>query len=148
MENVYLQEAGYMMDQRGPGPFREYLDTAPGPRWITWKRSFELMMKANRISGGDRAVWMLAQGGIDIQRLNEFLPEETEGVEGKDEYDRLVARLDKYFKPRVVYALEHQKFRAMEQAPNERMDSFVVRLREQGANCNYGDKFIFSALTS
>jgi hypothetical protein len=36
--------------------------------------------------------------------------------------------------------LEHAKFRDMEQGPNERMDSFVVRLREAGANCNYGYK--------
>jgi hypothetical protein len=83
----------------------------------------------------------LAHGGPDIQRLDEYLPK-VAGAEAEKlaEYDKLVLRLDQYFRPKVLYVLEHTKFREMEQGPNERMDSFVVRLREQGANCNYGDK--------
>jgi hypothetical protein len=92
-----------MMDNRVPGPFKEYLDTSPGPRWVVWKRDFELIMKANKIPDEDRDVWLLAQGGPDIQKLNEFLPECTgEGISKMTTYEKLILRLDQYFKPKVL----------------------------------------------
>jgi hypothetical protein len=138
--------ASYVIERRGPGPFQEYLDTSPGPRWEVWKRDFELIMEANKIKGSDRKVWLLAQGGPDIQRLNAFLPpyndegdKETGSEASKDEYEKLILRLDAYFKPKVLFVLERAKFRELVQNQNERVDSFIVRLREQGAKCNFGD---------
>lgn len=139
------------LENRGPGAFKEYLDGSPGPRWKTWKRDFELIMKANKIEGNDRAVWLLALGGPDIQRLNEFLPKENEKVTtgdgayvlvetAKGEYERLIDRLDTYFLPKVLFVLQRAKFRELEQSPHERIDSFILRLREQGTHCNYGEK--------
>lgn len=126
-----------IMDQRGPGYFKEFADSMPGPRWEAWLREFGFIMKANKVSEADQVDWLLAYGGPDIQRLNEFLPAETTG---STEYDKLVNRLNAYFKPKVLYVIEHAKLREMCQGSNERMDSFIVRLREQGSRCNYGEK--------
>lgn len=126
---------------RAPGPFQEYADTAPGPRWRAWKVDLELYLKRNKIVGEDRETWMLSLGGPDIQALNLNLPQcSADEAKGKDKYDQLVLRLDSYFLPKTIFIWEHVKFRNMAQKPNERIDSFIVRLRQQGANCKYGDK--------
>lgn len=139
-EDAPKAAASFVLDYRGPGAFKEYLDTSPGPRWELWKRDFELIMEANGIVGAARRVWLLAQGGPDIQRLNTFLPPyEGSNSATIDDYEKLVARLDLYFKPKVLYVLERAKFRAIEQNPNERIDSFLMRLREQGSRCNFGN---------
>jgi hypothetical protein len=126
---------------RYPGRFQEYADSNPGRRWKNWKEDFELFAKRCKISIDDLSTWMLSLGGDDIQKLNRNLPECTdEEKKNRGQYEQLVYRLDRYFLPKTVYILEHLKFRAMIQKPNERIDFYIVRLREQGSNCHYGDK--------
>lgn len=127
-----------MIDGRALRQFIEHVDNNPGPRWTGYLREFEQLMKAYKITGDDKVEWLLHFGGADIQKLNLYLPNET--IEGESEYRKLIDRLDGYFKKKILYVLERSKLRTMEPRMNERIDSFVIRLREQGDACNYDDK--------
>ncbi|XP_052561925.1 uncharacterized protein LOC128092329 [Culex pipiens pallens] len=58
---------------------------------------------------------------------------------GSDEYKEAVKLLDDYFLPMKCLPLEQHKFRNLEQAEDEPIERFVLRLREQGILCEYGD---------
>lgn len=47
--------------------------------------------------------------------------------------------LDDYFLPLKCLPRERHIFRNLEQAPDESIEKFVLRLREQGQLCEYGD---------
>lgn len=130
-----------VVDGRSPGLFVENMDSSAGPRWAVWKGDFELLMKANKIGGADRADWLKVHAGPDIQRLDRHLPAyEGEDKEKLDEYDKLIKRLDAYFLPKTHFVVERAKFREMEPRPGEKIDSFIVRLREQGAKTDFDEK--------
>lgn len=127
-----------VMDGMALRPFIEHLDNNSGPRWTGYLRE---LMRACKMPVNVQSEWLLHYGGSDIQRLNSYLPKlEEEEDRLSTSYEKLISRLNRNFTKKIIYVLQRSKLRAMEPGPSERIESFVIRLREQGSTCNYGDK--------
>lgn len=134
-------------------PFECELDD-PGSsgKWKSWIRSFELFAKANKIEeDSDKLNWMLHSAGQKVQNIFYVLPEETkEKRRGPlllnyvpfeaTEYTEAVDKLNKFFEPKRNTTFERHLFRQMKQNKSERIDAFVIRLREQIERCEFDEQ--------
>ena len=73
-------------------------------------------------------------GGPDVRKVI------GEIQKNEDRYHVAMKLLNEYFIPRVSKTFEKQKFRQMIPAPNEKIDTFIVRLKKQAGNCDFGDQ--------
>lgn len=65
---------------------------------------------------------------------------EPENVtEGKDVYEVLVGKLNKYFSPERNSTFERHLFRSLKPEGGECLNKFLVRLRNQAAKCQFGE---------
>lgn len=81
---------------------------------------------------------LLHFGGKQLQRVYENLPDidKLPLVSTKSNwYDVAVAKLDDYFEPGRQYILERCRLRKIRQEKNERFAHFVLRIRQQLADC-------------
>ena len=119
-------------------PFIIHEDNCPGPRWTIWLRSFELYLSVNDEKSDDnKRKLLLYFGGTDIQNLYENMPE-AQTEENGLKYQTAVEKLNKHLCPKVLAVFERSKFKQMCQQPNERIESFIIRLRNQSNKCNFG----------
>ncbi|XP_062538768.1 uncharacterized protein K02A2.6-like [Armigeres subalbatus] len=81
---------------------------------------------------------LLHFGGKQLQRVYENLPDvdKLPIVSIKANwYDVAVSKLDEYFEPGRQYILERSRLRKIRQEKNERFTHFVLRIRQQLADC-------------
>lgn len=98
--------------------------------------------------------WMLHYAGPKVQSIYYTLPEKT-NEEKKirrdplatgyvkiqiDEYDDAVEKLFSFFEPKQNTSYERHIFRQLHQKKDERIDMFLIRLREQADRCDFGDQ--------
>lgn len=109
-------------------------------RWKKWKRGFEIFLDVNNVTVPARKrSYLLHCAGADVQDIffNLRGDAEPEIPGGSDIYKESVKLLDDYFLPLKCLPRERHIFRNLAQAPEESIEKFVLRLREQGALCEY-----------
>lgn len=148
------------MRMDGPSPFEFAIDGNCGSDWKMWLRGFEIYAEANKLSEpADKLNWMLHYAGAKVQKIFYALPEHTEnensmsdmmknrgplangyGKFDTNSYDEAVLKLNRFFEPKKNVSYERHVFRQMKQNANERIDMFLMRLREQAERCDFGDQ--------
>lgn len=136
----------------GPQPF-DVKEENCATEWKKWLRSFELFATASTIKDEAKHNWLLHYAGPKVQDIYDNLPDSTDNnektlktsgriafeVEG-DEYAKMVKKLTNHFAPQQNKSYERHIFRKMAQGRTERIDSFVIRLREQADRCEFRDQ--------
>lgn len=74
---------------------------------------------------------MLHMGGDELYELFLDLP----GTGDRNDYDKAVRALDRYFHPQVNPDFEHFKLRQAKQRKEESVDMFFARLRKLASSC-------------
>lgn len=111
-----------------------------GVRWEKWKRSFLIYIEAFNVKSAKvQKARLLHFAGADVQEIFYTLPELSDDVSGRNEFDEALLKLDKYFEPRQSKIFERHLFRQIVQGKNEKFEKFLVRLRQQGSKCKFGD---------
>lgn len=124
-------------------PFIIYQDGAIASRWIRWKRNLELYFATNNITEDSQMRnSLLYLGGDDIQDTYDSLPGATCNNIGL-KYVTAIKKLDEYFMPKQTMVYERHLFREMVLKPGERIEAFILRLRDQSTRCdNQKDQMI------
>lgn len=148
------------MRMDGPSPFEFTIDGNCGSDWKNWLRSFGIFAEANKmVEPNDKLNWMLHYAGPKVQQIYYALPEQKDNGNSTGEntssrgplaagyvkfdtnnYDDAIARLNRFFEPKQNVSYERHVFRQLKQKPNERIDMFLMRLREQAERCEFGDQ--------
>lgn len=147
------------MRMDGPPPFDFATDGNCGKDWKNWLRGFEIFVEANKVNDpADKLNWMLHYAGPKVQSVFYSLPEPTENEEmaieqmnrgplatgyvkfNTDVYDDAILKLNGFFEPKQNVSYERHVFRQLKQNTNERIDMFLMRLREQAERCEFGDQ--------
>lgn len=151
----------------GVQPFQYVHGTNSAVEWKNWLKTFEIFMKAcnNEKEEGDRCAKLLHYAGPKVQQVyftlkdpvhdenthaNQQGPWSIDYVQSKTEYDRMVEKLNGFFAPKRNATYERHLFRKMKQSKGEKIDTFVMRLRQQAELCEYADRieeFIKDQLT-
>lgn len=72
-----------------------------GVRWEKWKRSFQIYIEAFNVKNAKvQKARLLHFTGADVQEIFYTLAELSDGVQGRNEFDEALVKLDKYFEPR------------------------------------------------
>lgn len=141
----------------GPQPFKFNLDDANcATDWQNWLRGFELFAKANRMEEtSTKKDWLLHYAGPKVQDVyfNTPQPEKKETTEVRcgplatgyvafqeNPYEEVVYVLQEFFAPKKNVTFERHVFRQTTQKTNERIDSYVMRLRIQANRCDFGEQ--------
>lgn len=141
----------------GPQPFKFNLDDGNcASDWNNWLRGFELFAKANRMEDcTTKKDWLLHYAGPKVQDVYFNLPkpkedDATETRRGplaggyiafqKDPYNEVVDVLQGFFAPKKNVTFERHIFRQTNQKADERIDSYVMRLRIQANRCDFGEQ--------
>lgn len=124
-------------------------DSANASKWKSWVRGFELFAKANKVEDDDEKLnWMLQCAGEKVQSIYYTLPDTVaEAKRGPlasgfvpfqtTEYFEAILKLQNFFEPKRNTSYERHIFRQMKQTERERIDTFVIRLREQAERCDF-----------
>ncbi|XP_055633159.1 uncharacterized protein LOC129773571 [Toxorhynchites rutilus septentrionalis] len=126
----------------GVPPFDPDDTTNVSSRWKKWKRAFEIILDVNNVALTSRKkAYLLHYAGKGVQDIYDSLVgnEEQEVPVGSDAYKEAVNVLDKHFLPMKCLPQERHIFRNLQQESDEKISKFVLRLREQGNLCEYGD---------
>lgn len=86
---------------------------------------------------------LLHLGGVELQRVFRSLPNHDKfPVVALDPkfYDLAIDILDAYFQPGKQDVIERRKLRQLKQDVGEKFSHFLIRLRQQAANCGF-DKY-------
>lgn len=141
----------------GPPPFDFKPDGNHGNEWKAWLRGFEIFAQANSMKKPEKKLnWMLHYAGEKVQSVYYTLPDESEKntvnirkgplasgyvkFQEEDEYEVAVRKLCKFFEPKQSVSFERHVFRQLKQKETERIDMFMMRLREQADKCDFGDQ--------
>ena len=76
---------------------------------------------------------LLHTGGLELQELYFTLANEEDEIP----FTSCVGVLDQYFIPKVNLPFERHQFRQIIQAPSEKVDKFVSRLRQKATTCEF-----------
>lgn len=139
--------------------------SAVGIRWERWKRSLKIYLEAADIQtpAKKRAI-LLHFGGPGLQEIYSNLPEATTvtptvtsapseaptaAAASQDVFEVALEKLDRYFLPKQSKVYERHLFRQLKQETDEKMEKFLVRLRNQADKCGFGkpDNFIIDQIT-
>lgn len=127
-------------------------DSGNSSKWKNWIRGFEIFAKANKIEDDNNKLnWMLHCAGQKVQNIFYTLPdlviETRRGPLASgftpfetNEYSEAVLKLQNFFEPKRNTSFERHVFRKMKQNEKERIDAFVVRLREQAERCDFEEQ--------
>ncbi|XP_055542951.1 uncharacterized protein K02A2.6-like [Wyeomyia smithii] len=111
-------------------------------KWHTWKRGFEICLRAAKITdSNEKKDVLLAHGGFELQEIFFNIPgaDVAEDKEKKiDPYDVAIRKLDEYFAPQRHEAHERYIFWAMKPEPGETLARFVMRTQVHASKCNFG----------
>lgn len=132
--------AEYGVGAAGP-KFEPYLEAnSVNERWLAWMRNFNYYLEGQiGLSTKQKIARLLHQAGPDVQEIFEGL-EECEEDSGKDEFDKTVSKLNRYFAPKININYERQMFRSLNMEEGETIDSFAVRLRRKSKYCKFPNK--------
>lgn len=128
-------------DSRPVQPFRceEIERNQLAKEWKSWKTALEIYFEAYGIS--DQKVMrakLLHFGGKQLQNVYANLPDVDKlpvvSVQ-LNWYDAAIAKFDEFFEPGRQYILERCRLRKIRQGNNERFAHFVMRIRQQLADC-------------
>lgn len=123
--------------------------------WKNWLRTFEVFIKACH-HDPDREIDMcsklLHHAGPKVQQVYAALQEESTPKEVRSgpladgyvveqsDYVRMVDKLNNFFAPKRNPTYERHVFRKMKHAKDEKVDLFVMKLRQQAELCELGDR--------
>lgn len=139
----------------GPSPFEFQVNGNCANDWKIWLRGFEIFAKASQIKKPDAKLnWLLHYAGAKVQTVFYTLPAESKSKENirsgplaagyvKSElnvYEDAVVKLCQFFEPKQNVSFERHMFRRLKQDEHERIDMFMMRLREQAEKCDFGDQ--------
>lgn len=131
-----------MEEMRPIPPFRcNQIETSKlAKEWRAWKESLECYFAAYEIT--DQKVMrakLLHLGGPALQTVFRNLKDHDHVpmVALNWGYDAAVERLDEFFEPRHQSTSERRKLRLMKQKSNERFADYVIRLKQQAAECGF-----------
>lgn len=121
-------------------PFVEDSDGPTALRWEKWREQFDAYLAWKDVEDHEEKFKSLMLfGGPDVRKIILKVQADEAHVLG-NRYQAAVQLLDEYFVPRVSKSYERQKFRQMLPGPNEKLDTFVIRLRKQASYCDFGDQ--------
>ncbi|XP_062557808.1 uncharacterized protein LOC134222664 [Armigeres subalbatus] len=128
-------------DTRPVCPFRceEIERNQLAKEWKSWKTALEIYFEAFSIS--DQKVMrakLLHFGGKQLQRVYANLPDVDKlplVSTQQNWYDVAIEKFDEFFEPGRQYILERCRLRKIRQEKNERFAHFVMRIRQQLADC-------------
>lgn len=127
-------------------PFRcEQIERSKLSReWKSWKSALECYFEAHSIFDQRiKRAKLLFLGGPQLQRVFENLTDTDKiplvAVE-KKWYDTAIEKLNDFFQPARQHTLERHRLREMKQFKEERFAQFVMRLKQQAADCGF-DKY-------
>lgn len=125
----------------GPQPF-DCSEGTCATDWKNWLRGFELFASASGITYEKKKEWLLHYAGPKVQSIYYNLPKESSKKKrsARTRYRKAVAKLTGYFAPQENTSYERHIFRKMTQGRDERMDTFVMRLRMQADRCKFGSR--------
>ncbi|XP_062540195.1 uncharacterized protein LOC134208143 [Armigeres subalbatus] len=78
-------------------------------------------------------------GGSDVRKIARDVSV-SESAILDNRYRKAMEILDNYYSPRMTQRYERFMFRQLVFNPNEKIDQFVIRLKEQAAQCSFGDQ--------
>lgn len=137
MEVPYLQMD--LLDSFHLPPFKENTEGSVGVRWKKWLKQFELHLTVKNIEDPElKRTHLLYFGKEDIQKVLELEPEVCDYV--SDVYQRAVRRLNEYYLPKVSRIYERSLFRRMTREAEEKIESFILRLRKQAEFCDFAEQ--------
>ena len=113
-----------------------------GQLWAKWKKELMTRFRYFRIEDDeDRVDALNIYGGNLIEDLVDTLPEaEATGSElEQSRFDKIIAKLDKYFVQLANLDSARSKFAKMSQINEESISQYHVRLRTQANKCSFPD---------
>ncbi|XP_052564009.1 uncharacterized protein K02A2.6-like [Culex pipiens pallens] len=110
--------------------------------WKIWKRALECYFDAYDIKDQKKMrAKLLHLGGPQLQRVFENLPDRENfpvvSTKKKKWYTVAINALDGFFQPCRQDCLERHKLRQLRQKEGERFADFLLRLRQQVADCGF-----------
>lgn len=138
---VFITDASQLLCSVGMGPqqFEIKAETC-AIDWKNWLRSFELFADASDMLINKKKSWLLHYAGPKVQSIYYNLPGSLERStrSEKTQYRKAIEALTDYFAPKQNTSYERHIFRSMSQRRDEKIDSFVIRLRTQADRCKFG----------
>lgn len=125
----------------GPQPF-DFKEDSCATDWKNWLRGFELFADASGMSNEKKKSWLLHYAGAKVQSIYFNLPSSSRESRrsAKYQYRKAVEKLTDHFAPKQNTSYERHVFRKMSQRKDERIDTFVMRLRIQADRCEFGSR--------
>lgn len=109
-------------------------------KWQTWKRGFEICLRAGKITAAsEKKDLLLAYGGFELQEVFFGIPDaDVEESDTVNPYDVAVKKLDEFFAPQRHEAHERFLFWNMKPEPDEPLGKFLMRTQMHAKKCNFG----------
>lgn len=108
-----------------------------GEKWQRWLRNFNLMIEMKKISEAEmKKTMLLYMAGTQVQEIFDTLPAE-EPKDNEDKFTVAVRVLSNHFVKKRNVTFERHIFRGLQQGPTEKIEQFVLRLRQQAQKCNF-----------
>lgn len=133
------------MKQIKPDPFPA--NVAPEGKlgaWLDWKRQIGMSMElAGKTTQRYKASYLYMCAGDEIRRIIEayaMMPDPDEVDSKYKHFDRLLGKLDEYFRGASDVAIDLNKFSTMKQDGKEGAREFQIRLARQATLCGLRDQ--------
>lgn len=151
---IVLQNIGSVAMAHTIQTFEYTPDSDCAMEWESWLHSFEIFRDASMAVHGEEQNWsalLLLHAGPKVQQVHNMLvaqePNEAApngplvgGYIQRDPYHQMINRLSTFFAPKRHPTYERHVLRKMKQKDDERIDMFVMRLRQQADRCEYGER--------
>lgn len=116
-------------------------------KWQTWKRGFEICLRAGKINAAsEKKDLLLAYGGFELQEVFFGIPD-ADVVESDtvNPYAIAIAKLDEFFAPQRHEAHERFLFWNMKPESDESLGKFLMRTQMHAKKCNFGKSAVESS---
>lgn len=112
-----------------------------GIEWERWMRSFGIALSLKRnLDAETKSAFLLHSAGTEVQEIFYYhCDAEAEGNED-DVYKKTVSKLNSYFLKKINRTVDRNKFFQLSQGPDERIEHFVIRLRQQADRCKFDEQ--------
>lgn len=121
-------------------PFSEIGDGSTSTRWELWKDQFVSYLILKGIDDHDDMFKaLMCFGGSDVRKIARDVTV-SESAILDNRYRLAMEVLDNYYSPKMSQRYERFRFRQLMFNPNEKIDQFMIRLKEQAAQCGFGDQ--------
>lgn len=80
---------------------------------------------------------LLHYGGLELQDVFHTLPDADSTEEGGNPYKKATYILSTHFKPKLNVMYERHVFRQLKQNEGDKMNQYIMRLRQQAKNCEF-----------